>query len=105
LIVSLFSQKVNQYASPIARLIGDARVSVLKMFHPPSDTAGTHAAISIHIAKLLVGFLLSFPLSQEIQVGDSHFLSVHDGDVGCANALILLSYWRGKVVLKYYNDP
>jgi hypothetical protein len=27
--------------STTARLIGDVRVSVLKMFHPPSDTAGT----------------------------------------------------------------
>jgi hypothetical protein len=33
--------------STTARLIGDIRVSVLKMFHPPSDTADTHAGISM----------------------------------------------------------
>jgi hypothetical protein len=35
-------------------LFDDLRVSVLKMFHPPSDTAGTHADISIHTTKSLV---------------------------------------------------
>jgi hypothetical protein len=35
------------------RLIGDVGFSVLKMFHPPSDTAGTHAGISIHITVLI----------------------------------------------------
>jgi hypothetical protein len=40
--------------STTARLIGDVRVSVLKMFHPPSDTADTHADISIHTMKLLL---------------------------------------------------
>jgi hypothetical protein len=60
--------------STTARLIGDVRVSVLKMFHPPSDTAGTH-------------------------VGDSHSLRAHDGNVGGAHALILHSSWRGKMSL------
>jgi hypothetical protein len=41
--------------SATARLIGDVRVSVLKMFHPPSDTAGTHAGINTHTTKSLVG--------------------------------------------------
>jgi hypothetical protein len=41
--------------STTARLIGDVRVSVLKMFHPPSDSAGTHADISTHTTKSLVG--------------------------------------------------
>jgi hypothetical protein len=40
--------------STTARLIGDVRLSVLKMFHPPSDTAGTRADISIHTMKSLV---------------------------------------------------
>jgi hypothetical protein len=40
--------------STTTRLIGDVRVSVLKMFQPSSDTAGTHAGISIHIIKSLV---------------------------------------------------
>jgi hypothetical protein len=35
-------------------MIGDVHVSILKMFHPPSDTAGTHAGISIHAMKSLV---------------------------------------------------
>jgi hypothetical protein len=39
--------------STTARLIGDVRVSVLKMFHPPSDTAGTHAGTSRHTTKSL----------------------------------------------------
>jgi hypothetical protein len=34
--------------SATARLIGDVRVSVLKMFHPRCDTADTHTDISIH---------------------------------------------------------
>jgi hypothetical protein len=51
-----------------ARLIGDVRVSVLKMFHPPSDTADTHADVSIHITKSLVDDSCRVsPLSQEIQ--------------------------------------
>jgi hypothetical protein len=40
--------------STTARLIGDVRVSVIKMFHPLSDTVGTHAVISRHTAKSLV---------------------------------------------------
>jgi len=40
----------------------------LKCFHPPFDTAGTHAGIFIHITKsLIIRLLTSFPLSQEIQ--------------------------------------
>jgi hypothetical protein len=39
--------------STTARLIGDVRVSVLKMFHPLSDTAGTHTGISRHTMKSL----------------------------------------------------
>jgi hypothetical protein len=39
--------------STTARLIGDVRVSVLKMYHPASDNADTHADISIHTMKLL----------------------------------------------------
>jgi hypothetical protein len=48
-------------------LIGDVRFSLLKMFHPPSETAGTHAGISTHTTKLGKLLLASFPLSQEIQ--------------------------------------
>jgi len=33
-------------------LISDCCVSIFKMFHPPSDTAGTEAGISIHTKKL-----------------------------------------------------
>jgi hypothetical protein len=76
------------------------------MFHPPSDTAGTHAAgISIHTTKSLVDDSCRVsPLSQEIQwtkrhAGDSHFLTVHDGNVRGAHALILCSCWRGKMQL------
>jgi hypothetical protein len=45
-----------------ARLIGDVGVSVLKVFHPPSDTAGTHADISTHITKSLVEASCHIPL-------------------------------------------
>jgi hypothetical protein len=38
--------------STTARLIGDVRVSVHKMPHPPSDTADTHVDISIHTKKV-----------------------------------------------------
>jgi hypothetical protein len=40
--------------STTARMIGDVLVSVLKMFQPPSDTADTHADISVHTTKSLV---------------------------------------------------
>jgi hypothetical protein len=40
--------------STTVRLIGDVRVSVLKMFHPRSDSADTHADISIHTTKSLL---------------------------------------------------
>jgi hypothetical protein len=33
------------------------------------------------------------------QVGDSHFLAVHDGNVRGAHALILRSCWRWKMPL------
>jgi hypothetical protein len=46
--------------STTARLMGDVRVSVLKMFHPPSDTAGTHTDISIHTAKMTPAEFPSF---------------------------------------------
>jgi hypothetical protein len=32
-------------------------------------------------------------------VGDSHFLTVHDGNVRGAHAVILRSCWRGKMAL------
>jgi hypothetical protein len=37
-----------------ARMIGNVRVSVIKMFNLPSDTAGTRVGISIHTMKSLV---------------------------------------------------
>jgi hypothetical protein len=94
--------------STTARLIGDVRVSVLKMFHPPSDTTDTHADISIHTTKSLVDdccrlslFHMKFNDSTltKQHVGDSHFLAVHAWNVSGAHALILLSFWRGKVPL------
>jgi hypothetical protein len=39
--------------SPTARLISNVHVSILKMFHSPSDTPGTHAGISKHTMKLI----------------------------------------------------
>jgi hypothetical protein len=86
-----------------ARLICDVPVSVLKMFHPPSDTAGTHTDISIHTTKSLVDD--SCPVSllpktfndsmlTKQHVGDSHFLALHDENVIGAHELILRSCWR-----------
>jgi hypothetical protein len=80
--------------SAAARLIGDVRVSVLKMFHPPSDTAG----ISIHTTKSLVDDSCRVSISHKKfsgstltkgHVGDSHFFAVHDWNVIGAHALIL----------------
>jgi hypothetical protein len=54
-----FLQKVDQYASltiPKDPLAGDVSVSVLRMFHPPSDTADTHVGISIHTTKSLLHY-------------------------------------------------
>jgi hypothetical protein len=50
----LVALSCNSSRSTSARLIGDDRSSVLKMFRPPSDTAGTHADITIHTTELLV---------------------------------------------------
>jgi hypothetical protein len=51
----LLALSCSSFRSTTARLIGDVRVSALKMFHPPSDTlAPTHTGISIHTTKLLV---------------------------------------------------
>jgi hypothetical protein len=78
------------------------------MFHPPSDTAGTQADISIHTAKSLVDdfcrvslFHKEFNVSTltKRHVDDSHFLAVDDGNVRGAHALILHSYWRKKMPL------
>ena len=38
------------------RLIFDARVPIFKIFHPSSNTAGTHAHTSISTLKYLVNF-------------------------------------------------
>jgi len=91
-----------------ARLIGDVRVSVLKMFHPPSDTAGTHAGISVHTTKSLIGDCCRVSLFHKKfndstlskrHVGDSHFLAVHDRNVRGAHEIILYSCWRGRMLL------
>jgi hypothetical protein len=65
--VLLVALSCSSSPSTTARLIGDVRVSVLKMFHPPSDTADTQADISIHHEVARRRLLPSFPLSQEIQ--------------------------------------
>jgi hypothetical protein len=94
--------------STTARLIGDVRVSVLKMFHPPSNTADTHAGIFIHTMKSVVGDSCRVSLFHKKfndstltkpHVSDSHFLAVHDGNVRGVHALILLSCRRGKMSL------
>jgi hypothetical protein len=72
-----------------ARLIGDVRVSVLKMSRPPCDTAGTHADISIHIMKSLIDDCCRVSLFHKKfndnaltkHVGDSYFLAVRDGNL------------------------
>jgi hypothetical protein len=94
--------------STTARLIGDVHVSVLKMFHPTSDIAGTHAGISIHTTKSLADdscrlslFNKKFgdnTLTTKYNV-DNHFLVVHDWNIRGTHALILRSYWRGKMPL------
>jgi hypothetical protein len=87
-----------------ARLIGDVRVSVLKMYHPPPHTAD----ISINTAKSLVDDSCRVALFHKkfidstlmkLFVGDRHFLGVHGGNLTSARALILRSYWRGKMPL------
>jgi hypothetical protein len=94
--------------STTARTIGDVRVSVLKMFHPPSDTADTSAGISIHTTKSLLDDSCRVSLFHKKfndstltkrHVGDSHFLAVLNGIVTGAHALILHSCWRGKMPL------
>jgi hypothetical protein len=94
--------------STTARLIGDVRVSVLKMFHPPSDTADTHADISIHTTKSLVDDCCRVSLLKKKfndstltkrHFGDTHSLAVHGGNIRGAHALILRSCCRGKIPL------
>jgi hypothetical protein len=72
--------------STTARLIGDVRVSVLKMFHPPPDTAD----ISIHTTKSLVHDSCRVALFHK-KFNDRHFVAVHDGSVRGALVLILHS--------------
>jgi hypothetical protein len=100
--------------STTARLIGDVLVSALKTFHPPSDTAGTHADISRHTTKLLLHDSCRVSLCHKKfndstltkwHFGDSHFLAVHDGIVRGAHSLILRSYWRGKMPLTVLQRP
>jgi hypothetical protein len=87
--VLLVALSCSSSRSTIARLIGDIRVSVLKMVHSPSDIADTHAGISIHTTKSLVEDFCRVSLFYRIfndstltkHVGDSHFLAVHDGNV------------------------
>jgi hypothetical protein len=79
------------------------------MFQPPSDTAGTHAGISIHTTKSLVDYSCRVSLFHKKfsdstltkHAGDSHFLSVlrGGGDVKGAHAQMLRSCWRRKMPL------
>jgi hypothetical protein len=94
--------------STTERLIGDVRVSVLKMFHPPSDTADTHADISTHTTESLIDDFCRVSLFPKKfndsaltkrHVNDSHFLAVHDRNLTGAHELILRSYWRRKTPL------
>jgi hypothetical protein len=90
--------------STTARLIGDVLVPVFKMFHPPSDTAGTHADISTHTTKSLIDDFCRVSLflkklsdsTLRKYVGNSHFIAVHDGNVRGAHALILVHVEEGK---------
>jgi hypothetical protein len=86
-------------------LIDDVHVSVLKMFHSPSDTADTHADISIHTTKSLVDdscrvslFHKKFNDSRltKRHTCDNHFLAMHDENVIGTYELTLRSCWRRK---------
>jgi hypothetical protein len=68
----------------------------------------THADISIHTTKSLVDdccrvsfFHKKFNDSTltKRHASESHFLAVHDGNLRGAHALILRSYWKGKMPL------
>jgi hypothetical protein len=106
--ILLVALSCSSSRSTTARLIGDVRVSVLKMFHPPSDIAGSHADISIHATKSLTDDFCRVSLFHKKfndstltkrYVGDSCFLAMHDGNIRGAHALILNSVWRGKTPL------
>jgi hypothetical protein len=84
----LVALSCSSLLSTTARLIGDVRISVLKMFHPPFDTAGTHEGTSVHTTKSLV--VDSFRVSHfykkfndstltKRHVGDSHFSQCMSG--------------------------
>jgi hypothetical protein len=106
--ILLVALSCSSSRSTTARLIGDVRVSVLKMFHSPFETAGTHAGISIHTTKSLVDescrvsvFHKKFNDSTltKPHVSDTHFLAVHDGNVRDTHAPILHTCWRRKMPL------
>jgi hypothetical protein len=78
------------------------------MFHPPSDTAGTHTDISIHTTKSLVDDFCRISLFHKKfsdsrltkrHGGDSHFLAVYGGNIKGVYAMILRSCCRGMMPL------
>jgi hypothetical protein len=86
--VSLVALSCSSSLSTTARLIGDVRVSILKMFHSSSDTASTHAGISIHTTKSFIDDSSQVSLFHKKfnncvltkrHIGDSHFLTVMTG--------------------------
>jgi hypothetical protein len=99
--------QLQQFSVDHSAADGDVRVSSFKMFHPPSDTADTHAAISRHTTKSLVDDSWRVSLRRNSKKARwRNYMSVTpifsqcmDGDVRCAHALILYSCWRGKMTL------
>jgi hypothetical protein len=87
----------TQMTVPAARLTGDVYISILKMFHPPFNTAGTHAGNSIHIMKSFIDDSCQVSLFHEkfkdstltkLHFATSHFLATHDGNISCAHVQI-----------------
>jgi hypothetical protein len=84
----LFVLSCSSPWSTTARLISHVHVSILKMFHPPSDTASMDASISLHTMKSLIDDSCQVSLFHKLyndrtmtKTCDSHFLAVCDGNV------------------------
>jgi hypothetical protein len=82
----VFSCEASQLT--IEWLIGHVNVSVFKVFHSPSDTAGTPAVISLHMTELSIDVcscvvLLHKEFNHCIlakYIIDSHFITVDCGN-------------------------
>ena len=86
-LLNAFSRGTSQLTT--TWLIGDVRVSIFEVFYPSSDTASTHAGISIHMTQSAVDICSGVvPVSEQFKhytlakcYVESHFITMDCGNI------------------------